>query len=201
MHKIKNIIFDLGGVLMDWNPKYLYSKIFHNEEKMNWFLDHVCTAEWNTQQDAGRSFEEGTKLLISQYPEYKEAITAYDFRWEETIRGTLPEAVNMLENLVAKKKYRIFALTNWSQEKFPLVRHKYTFFQLFEDILVSGEEKLIKPDPEIYQLALQRFGIKAEESIFIDDSKKNVIAAEQLGFQVIHYLGTDDLKKLNHLLD
>ncbi|UZR93836.1 HAD family hydrolase [Chondrinema litorale] len=195
MKPVKNIIFDLGGVLMDWNPEYLFNSLFEDKNKMQWFLENVCNSEWNVQQDAGRSFAEAVNILIDKHPEYEKEIKAYDEQWETTIKGTFPEAVDALEKLAASGKYRIFALTNWSAEKFPLVRNKYAFYDLFEDILVSGEEKLIKPDPEIFKLAISRFEIEPTESLFIDDNLKNIEAAQKMGFQVIHYKGTEDLNK------
>ena len=195
MKPVKNIIFDLGGVLMDWNPEYLFNSMFDDKTKMQWFLENVCNSEWNVQQDAGRSFSEAVEILIEKHPGYEKEIKAYDEQWETTIKGTFPEAVEALEKLAESGKYRIFALTNWSAEKFPLVRNKYAFYDLFEDILVSGEEKLIKPDPAIFELAISRFEIEPTESLFIDDNLKNIEAAQKMGFQVIHYNGTEDLNK------
>jgi len=191
--KIDNIIFDLGGVLMDWDPRYLYRKIFDDTEKMEWFLANVCTSDWNEQQDAGRSFKEATSLLINEYPEFKNEILAFDERWEETIKGAFQETVDVLESIASSGKYKLFALTNWSGEKFPIVRKKYPFYNRFIDILVSGDEKLIKPDPAIYKLAIQRFSILPENTLFIDDNANNISAAQQQGFQVIHFKSAADI--------
>ncbi len=194
MHRpVKNIIFDLGGVLMDWNPRYLYRKIFEDTEEMEWFLANVCTSEWNEQQDAGRPFKEATSLLIEQFPKYKSEITAFDERWEETIKGSFEETVSVLETLDEEKKYKIFALTNWSGEKFPLVKNKYTFYDRFLDILVSGDEKLIKPNLEIFYLAIERFDINPASTLFIDDNLANIEAAKKVGFQVVHFKQASDI--------
>lgn len=184
---IANIIFDLGGVLMDWDPRYLYNKIFDDKEKMEWFLSNVCTLEWNAQQDAGRTFEEATSVLIKEFPEYKDEILAFDHRWEETIKGAYHETVEVLESLAETGIYQIFALTNWSHEKFPFVREKYSFYKLFKDILVSGEEKMIKPNLAIYALAQKRFKVEPQSTLFIDDNTENIAAAQNFGFQTVHF--------------
>ena len=191
--KVENIIFDLGGVLMDWNPRYLYKKIFDDTDKMEWFLANVCTSDWNEEQDAGRPFEEATSLLINEYPEYKDEILAFDERWEETIKGAFQETVDVLESIAATGKYKLFALTNWSGEKFPIVRKQYAFYNRFIDILVSGDEKLIKPNPKIYQLAIERFNIIPENTLFIDDNANNILAAQEQGFQVVHFKSAEDI--------
>lgn len=190
---LKNIIFDLGGVLMDWDPRYLYSKIFNDTDEMEWFLSNVCTPEWNEQQDAGRTFKEATSLLIEQYPKYEKEILAFDERWEETIKGSFADTVKVLEDINTLGKYTLFALTNWSGEKFPIVRKQYDFYNRFVDILVSGDEKMIKPNPEIFHLAIERFSIKSEETLFIDDNQANIEAAKKLNFQTIHFKKATDI--------
>ncbi|MEZ4883252.1 MAG: HAD family phosphatase [Chitinophagales bacterium] len=191
---INTIIFDLGGVLVDWNPKYLYRKIFDSETKINEFLSEICTNEWNIEHDRGRPLWEGTQLLVDQYPQYEQEIRAYYGRWVEMLGGLLDETVEILEKLKEIPEYRIYALTNWSHETFAFARVLYPFLQLFEGIVVSGEEKVIKPDARIYEILLERFEVKAEEAVFIDDSLKNVKGAEAVGIKGIHFSSPQQLK-------
>jgi 2-haloacid dehalogenase len=191
---IKNIVFDLGGVLIDWNPKYLYRKIFSTEQQVEWFLDNICTGAWNSGQDEGRLMEEATKILVDQHPQYAPEITAYYQRWTEMLNGHLEGTLNILETLKTQGTHRLFALTNWSGESFPTALEMFDFLHWFEGIVVSGDEKLIKPDSRIYQLLFERFKIKPEESIFIDDSLKNVEAARELGMVSIHFVKPELLK-------
>jgi len=184
---IKTIIWDLGNVLIKWDPRFLYRQIFDTEEQVNWFLTNICTSDWNEQQDAGRTWEEGTSLLIQQYPEHEQAIMAYWTRWKETLVGVISESETMLRRLKEQNNYRLYALTNWSAETFPVALERYDFLQLFEGILVSGEEKLKKPDPKIYQLLLDRYDIEPTTSVFIDDSEKNIRGAQVLGINTVHF--------------
>lgn len=179
------IVFDLGGVLIDWNPRYLYRKLFDDAEAMEQFLSEVCTPAWNAEQDAGRPFAEATALLIDEYPEHAAMIRAYDARWEEMVNGAFAHSVAVLEALAADG-HPLYALTNWSAEKFGLMRTRFAFLDHFEHILVSGEVGLKKPDPRIYSLLLERIGHAPEDCLFIDDSQPNVEAARMLGFHAIH---------------
>ena len=192
---IHTIVFDLGGVLIDWNPRYLYRKIFKDDSAtMEYFLSNICTQSWNVQQDAGRSFQEACTLLKRQYPEYAESIDAYDSRWEEMMRDAHWETVTLLKHL-KHTGIALYALTNWSREKFPIARHRFDFLKLFEGILVSGEVGLKKPDPEIYQLLFDTYAFEAEGSVFIDDSLENTKAAQQVGMHAIHFQDASQLKK------
>ena len=183
---IKNIIFDFGGVLMDWNQRYFFKDYFNDDEKMEYFLQNIATNPWNEEQDRGRSLAEGTEILVQQHPSWEKEIRAFYDNWTVMLRGDIPENVEALRKL-AKKEYQLFGLTNWSAETFPYALANYDFFDLFEGkIVVSGDEKLIKPDPKIWHVLLERYQIKAEESIFIDDNLKNIKVAESLGFKVIH---------------
>ncbi len=193
MSKIKNIIFDFGGVLVDWNPVYLYRKEFESEKEMNHFLDNICSAEWNIQQDAGRSLAEGTELLQKKHPEYKELIGYYYGRWEEMLNGVIKQSERVLEML--KLHYPIYGLTNWSAETITIAYEKYDFFKLLDGIVVSGDEKLIKPDPKLYQVLLDRYNLKANESLFIDDNIHNIESARKMGFHTIHFTENIDLEK------
>lgn len=182
--KIKNIIFDFGGVLIDWNPRYLYQNIFHDEKEMEFFLREICSPEWNLQQDAGRSCKKATEELILKFPKYKNEIEQYYNRWTEMIGGEIIENVSLIGYL--KDKYRLFGLTNWSLETFSIVYDKYPFFKELEGIVVSGKEKIVKPDLKIYNLLLTKYGLSANESLFIDDNKENIIAANKIGLRTIH---------------
>jgi 2-haloacid dehalogenase len=199
--KINTIIFDLGGVLIDWNPRYLYRKIFKTEEEVSWFLDNICTSAWNDQQDAGRSFEEATRELIQQHPELEEPITAWYGRWQETISGSIPGTVDILTEIRQSKKYRLYALTNWSAETFPWALENFPFLHWFEGIVVSGIEKTRKPLPEFFQILFDRYDVKPTESLFIDDNIHNIKGADALGMTTITFESPDQLrnalKKMN----
>ncbi len=193
MNKIKSIIFDFGGVLVDWNPVYLYSKEFEYESDMTYFLENICTPEWNIQQDAGRTLTEATELLQKEYPEHSKMIGYYYSRWQEMLGGTFEENVRVLKML--KQKYPLYGLTNWSAETITIAYDRYDFFALLDGIVVSGDEKLIKPDPKLYQVLLDRYNLKANESLFIDDNIHNIEAARAMGFHTIHFTNTMDLEK------
>ena len=193
MDIIKNIIFDFGGVLVDWNPVYLYRNEFENESEMNYFLENICTPEWNIQQDEGRTLAEATETLQKEYPEYKEMIGHFYGRWEEMLKGDIEENVSVLKKL--KGKYPLYGLTNWSAELIGIAYERFDFFKLFDGIVVSGDEKLIKPDPKLYDVLMNRFNIQASESLFIDDNKLNIDTARNMGFHTIHIIEGIDLDK------
>ena len=192
--KIKTIIFDLGGVLIDWNPKRLYKKIFAEEQEMDKFLAEVCTMDWNEQQDAGRSIAEANAILIEQFPEYENEIKAYYGRWEEMLGGAIEGTVAILKYLKNKTNYRLYALTNWSAETFPIALERFDFLQLFEGILVSGKEGLKKPDLRIYQLILDRYEINPASTMFIDDNARNIEAAREVGIDAVHFVSPEALE-------
>ncbi|WP_407485491.1 HAD family hydrolase [Elizabethkingia miricola] len=181
---IKNIIFDFGGVLMDWNPKYLYQNVFNSEEEMDYFLDNIATLKWNAEQDRGRSFQEATEILQNQYPEFSKEIALYYSQWPVMLKGTIEKNVDILRNLHGL--YQLYGLTNWSAESFPYAYKNYDFFSLFNGIVVSGEEKLIKPDERIYELLLNRYNLNASECLFIDDNYENIRTAQAMDFNTIH---------------
>lgn len=191
---IHAIIFDLGGVLIDWDPRYLYKKIFHKEEEMEWFLENVCTPEWNELQDAGRSFAVATQELLTKFPIHEQAIRAWYDRWPETFGGPMHETVDILKSVRNANRQRLFALTNWSAETFPLAQQRFDFLQWFEGIVVSGVEKTRKPLPEFYEILLKRYKVVPEEAIFIDDSLENVDAARRLGLHGLHFQGARVLR-------
>ena len=185
--EVRTVLFDLGGVLIDWNPRHLYRRMFSDEAAMEQFLATVCTQTWNEEQDAGRLFCEGVELLIARHPQQAAAIRAYDLRWDEMLKGAIEGSVAILGELRARRT-PLFALTNWSAEKFPLARARFAFLEWFDGILVSGEERLRKPDPRIYGLAVERFGLEPERTLYIDDAEKNIAAAALLGFETHHFV-------------
>ena len=181
---IKNIIFDYGGVLLDWNPHYLYDPYFGNVEKAEWFLNSICTYEWNAQHDNGKPIAEGTAELIAKHPEWEKEIRLYYDDFMKMMGGQIPGMEELVKGLKVNG-YRVFGLSNWSVETFALVRPVYPVLNLMEDMVISGVEKVMKPDHRIFELALNRFGIKAEETIFLDDNPANVQAACELGIKGI----------------
>ncbi len=188
MKKITTIIFDLGGVLIDWSPEYVYLKEFRGDrEKMDWFLNHVCAWDWNVNQDAGYSLKKATEERIALFPEYEEHIKMYYGRWEEMLGFAHEGTLNILKQLVDNPNYRVLALTNWSGETWPKAIAKFPWLQWFEGILVSGDEGMRKPFTEIYKRMLSRYDINASQAVFIDDSLKNVIGCEKVGINGIHY--------------
>ena len=194
MNKIDAIIFDLGGVLVDWNPSYVFDKMFDDEEKKKHFFDNICTADWNEKQDAGRSLHEATEELVRKHPEWKDFIEAYYGRWEEMLGGPIHDTVEIFRQLKQTGKYKIYALTNWSAELFPIALERYDFLHWFDGRVVSGEEKMRKPFPEFYQLILNRFHLKPEQTLFIDDNVRNAKAAEDIGIKTIIFSSPSQLK-------
>lgn len=190
---MKDIIFDLGGVLIDWNPSHLYKKIFASAEEMEWFLTTVCPPDWNAKQDAGRPFAEGIAEAKAKYPKYAPQIDAYFLRWEEMLSGPIKGTVQILRELKAKN-YRVFALSNWSAETFPIARKKFDFLSLLDGVVLSGEEKMNKPEPEIYRRLLSRYQLRADNCVFTDDNKDNVSAAKALGIDSILFTGPEQLR-------
>ncbi|MDN3676457.1 HAD family phosphatase [Flavobacterium paronense] len=190
--KIKNIVFDFGGVLVDWNPRHLYKSHFQDTAEMESFLKNICTEEWNIEQDRGRSLSDATIELQKKFPEHSASIALFYDKWEVMLKGEIPGTVALLHQL--KKTYTLYGLTNWSSETIGIAYKRFSFFKEFEGIIVSGTEKLIKPDKRIYQLLLDRYSIKAEESIFIDDNIHNVKAALELGFYAIHFENPEQLE-------
>ena len=193
--KIKNIIFDFGGVLMDWNPRYFFKDYFNDDDKMEYFLENIAQDEWNIEQDRGRSLSEGTEIQIKKFPEWEKEIRAYYDNWTVMLKSDIPQNVDVLRKL-KNTDYQLFGLTNWSAETFPYALENYDFFQIFDGkIVVSGTEKLIKPDPAIWHILLERYHIQAGESVFIDDNPKNIEMAQSLGFATIHVTPDTNLEQ------
>ena len=194
MSKIETIIFDLGGVLIDWNPKYVYRDVFNGDEaKVDWFLETICTHDWNIEQDAGRTFQDATELLVQQHPQYEAWIRIFYDRWEQMLGGPIKDSVLLLETLKQANEQKLYALTNWSAESFPVAIERYDFLKHFEGILVSGTEKMRKPFTDIYELMLERYQLVASSCVFIDDSLDNVLGARKVGMKAIHYKNSQQL--------
>lgn len=191
---IKNIIFDLGGVLIDWNPDKVFIKVFEGDKKnMEHFYSEICTQDWNENQDAGYPIAQATEERVALFPEFEKEIRMYYDRWDEMLGDQIQGTVDILEKFSNSPQYKVVALTNWSHETFPKALKKFEFLQWFEGILVSGIEKMRKPFPEIYKLTLNRFELVAEESLFIDDNKRNVEAARALGIHSIQFQSPEQL--------
>ena len=190
---IKNIIFDFGGVLLDWNPRYLYDPYFGDEEKAEWFLTNICTYPWNAQHDAGKPVAEGTAELVAQYPEWEKEIRMYYSEFGKMIGGQVAGMEEYIKELKGRG-FRILGLSNWSFETFAMVRPKYPILDLIEERVISGEEKVLKPNAEIYEILLRRFNIKPEESVFIDDNVNNIKGGENVGIQGIIFKDAEQLR-------
>ncbi|RXP44840.1 HAD family phosphatase [Lutibacter sp. HS1-25] len=186
--QIDTIIFDLGGVLVDWKPEYVYRKAFNgDEEKVQWFLKNVCTPDWNMEQDAGRTIAKGNAVKIAEFPEYEHYIKLFYGEWTDMLSGAIEENLQLFKQLKASGNYKIYALTNWSAEKWDIAVQLFPFFNDFDGVVVSGIEKTRKPYPQIYNILLNRFAITPEKSIFIDDNKDNILASKALKINGIHF--------------
>jgi len=191
---IKNIIFDLGKVLIKWDPRNLYRKVFEEEKEMEQFLENICSDDWNEQQDAGRPLAEATALLEAAHPEYSAQIKMYYDRWIEMLDGVYDANVALMREL--KQDYPVYALTNWSAETMVWAQPLFPFLNEFDGMVVSGIEKVKKPDPRIFEILLDRYDLLAAESLFIDDNLRNVTAGREFGFQCIHHIPGSNLKIL-----
>jgi 2-haloacid dehalogenase len=180
------VVFDLGGVLIDWDPRHLYRQLFDDPDEMESFLAEVTTAEWNGHQDAGRPWVEGIELLIAVHPERRELIEAFHRRWPEMLAGEIPGTVEVLAELRAAG-VRLVALSNWSAEMFPVALERFEFLGWFEGIVISGEVGVNKPDRRIFDHFVKQFGIEPEAAVFVDDSPANVDVAAGLGFRAIQF--------------
>ncbi|WP_142785968.1 HAD family hydrolase [Changchengzhania lutea] len=194
MKKIEAIIFDLGGVLIDWNPEYVYLEFFDNDrKKMQWFFDNICTSDWNENQDAGYSMAKATEERVVLFPKYEKEIRMFYGQWEDMLGEAIEGTVAILKKFKESEQHKIVALTNWSHETFPIALKKFKFLQWFEGIIVSGEENTRKPFDAIYNLTINRFNLNAETSLFIDDNLRNIEAAEKLGIRGIHFSNPEQL--------
>ena len=195
MKKFETVIFDLGGVLIDWNPDYVYRTIFNDETKMREFYSEICTSEWNEEQDAGRGLKEATEELVARFPREEKNIRAYYDRWEEMLKGEIEGTVQVLEKIKEKSEVKLYALTNWSAETFPVALKRFPFLQWFDGRLVSGEERMRKPYKEIYELLLNRFDILADTAVYIDDNERNLKPPREMGLHTILFKSPSQLEE------
>ena len=195
MDRINTIIFDLGGVLIDWNPRYVYRTVFKTEKEIDWFFENIATHDWNENQDAGYPIAKGTEELVAKYPEWEKEIRAYYGRWTEMLGGSIHDTVEIFRQLKQKPELKTYALTNWSAETFPIALERFDFLHWFDGRVVSGEEKTRKPFPEFYQRLLNRYNVNPTLSLFIDDNLRNVKAAEELGIKGIHFHNPNQLSE------
>ena len=196
MNKIDTIIFDLGGVLIDWNPEYVFLNEFNGDrKKMQCFFDNICTSDWNENQDAGYPIAQATEDLVKAFPKHEKHIRLFYGDWERMLGGAINGTVNILDKLIKSKQYKVVALTNWSSETFPIAQARFEFLKWFEGIVISGEEKTRKPFKDIFDIILNRFNITPENSIFIDDNLRNIEAANNLGINGIQFESPKELIK------
>lgn len=191
---IKAIIFDYGNVLLEWNPRFIYDRYFPDDpEGMEHFFKEVNFAEWNMQQDKGRPFKEGIAVLSREFPHYSHLIQAYHDLWIDSVGGAIAGTVDILKRL-KQAGYPVYGLSNWSAETFPHMRERHDFFDLFNDMVISGEVGHVKPEPQIFQILLDKIGKPAEECLFIDDSLANIQQAQELGFATILFQSPQQLE-------
>jgi len=187
------VVFDVGNVLIRWDPRLLYRDLIPEPERLDWFMQNVCTAAWNIEQDRGRSWEEAVALLVTEHPEWEREIRAYDERWHETVPGIIEDSVATLKELKARGD-KVYAITNFSREKWAESLIRFPFLQSFDGAIVSAHERLIKPDPAIFRVLLERYGLAAGDCIFVDDSAKNIAAAAGIGMRTVHFVEPIDLR-------
>lgn len=188
--RFKAIIFDLGNVLINWDPRHVFNDTYFDAPgQRDYFLEKICSMDWNEQQDEGRSIVEATQELVAQYPEWESSIRDYYGRWTDMLGGPIPETVEIFRRLKESGRYKIYALTNWQTGLFDIALVRYAFLHWFDGRVVSGEEKIRKPDPAFYQRLLDRYNVKSSEALFIDDNLRNIKAAEAMGIRSIHFTG------------
>lgn len=191
---IDTIVFDLGAVLIDWHPDHLYRNIIADEKERRWFFENICTSDWNEEQDAGRPLAVATEELVQKFPAHENYIRAYYGRWTEMLNGPIEGTVEVFRELRDKGKYKFYALTNWSAETFPIALERFDFLHWFDGVLVSGEEKMRKPTHEFYEKLFNKFGFQPTHAVFIDDNKRNLVPAKELGMYPIHFTNPEDLR-------
>lgn len=191
---IKNVIFDIGAVLIDWNPRYYYHQMTKDEAKVEKFLTEVCNFEWNHKLDLGRPWDDARAEVMAKYPEFEEMIDAYWHNWPEMISSPIHESVDILMD-IKKRGFPVYALSNWNDITFQVALQEFPFLRLFDGRIVSGEVKLAKPDPRIYQLLLDTYNLNPRESLFIDDRLDNVESARALGIEAVQFISPRQLEQ------
>lgn len=190
---VVTVVFDLGGVLVDWDPRHLYRQLIDDEAEMEWFLAEVCTQEWHRQHDIGRPFSESIPELAARHPRHRELIEAWGERFDEMFEGDLPETVAVLEDVVALGE-PVYGLTNWSADRWPAAVERFEFIGWFEGVVVSGHVGVAKPDRAIYDLLVERYGLDRERTVFVDDWDRNVEGARAAGLQALEFSSADRLR-------
>lgn len=183
---ISTVVFDIGNVLIEWNPRYLYSQLFSDLDELEWFLAHVCSNDWNRQQDGGRAWEEGEAELIARFPQFADHIRAFRARWPEMVPGPIPGMFELVASLKAAR-VELFAITNFAADTFEMTQARFPLLRQFQGIAVSGKLGMLKPEPGIYRWLIETYGIDPQRALFIDDSLANVEAARALGFHAHHF--------------
>lgn len=186
--ELLTVVFDLGNVVLRWDPPNLYRQIFNQDnEKVDYFLTHICSTEWNLEQDRGRSWEEATEVLIRQFPEWEKEIRAYYERWYDMLLGPIEENAHIVDELAARN-HPIYSITNFSAHALHDCQKKWDFLNRFLGIVISSDEQLLKPDPAIFNVFFDRYDQKPEQCVFIDDSLVNIESAQELGMKTVHFL-------------
>ena len=193
MSLITSVVFDLGNVLIDWDPRYLYRKLIPTETEVEWFLENICDEKWNAKHDAGYPFSDGIAEQSKKFPQYSELIRAWFSRWEEMLGDPLEEVVEVLSALKSSG-ISLYILSNWSAETYPVAETRFDFLHWFDGKVISGETGMIKPDPNIYKLLMKTYGLTPAKTVFIDDKSVNVEAANALGIHGIHYKNASKLR-------
>lgn len=191
---IRNVIFDFGAVLVDWDPRHLYVPYFGDPDKAEWFLTEICPYSWNTEADAGRTTAEITAERVALFPSWEKEIRMYYGRWIEMMGGQIPGMEALVRDL-KDRGYGVYGLTNWSRETFPLVLDRYPVFRLLDGYVVSGEEMTMKPYPRLYRILLERYGLQAGECVFIDDNPANTAGAEAVGIRGLVFQDAEQVRK------
>ena len=187
-------LFDLGGVFFDWSPKYFYQNIFSSNVDMDFFLSNICNQEWNNKQDQGRSIQKAVNELVNKHPDFSDQIAMYYKNHRKMIKGLFQPSIDILLHL-KKYNFECYVLSNWSSETFKGMVEEYAFLKKFDGIIISGNEKLVKPDYKIFELAISRFNLIPKETVFIDDKKENIESAKKLNFHTIHLIEPKNIRK------
>lgn len=187
------VVFDVGNVLLRWDARLIYRSLIPEAERLDWFMQNICTGDWNLEQDRGRSWEEGVALLVKQHPEWEREIRAFDESWHDSVPHTIADSVAVLEALKGQGE-KVYAITNFSREKWAECLIRFPFLQSFDGVVVSAHERMLKPERAIYEVLFDRYGLKAGDCIFVDDSEKNVVGARAAGMQAVHFVEPIDLR-------
>lgn len=194
MQVVEAVVFDVGGVLLDWDPEYLYRRLIPDAAERRRFLTEVCTPEWNQMQDAGRSWAEAVEDLVARFPDHAELIAAFHTRWEETVAGPIEPTVDILREL-RSSGIPVYALTNFSAEKWEIAKQRWSFLGDFDGEVVSGKERVVKPNPRIYEILIERYALDPRHTLYTDDLSENIEQARRLGFQVELFTSPEGLRK------